>query len=134
MTIDDLQRWLDRYGNAWVERDPAAAAELFAVGARYHETPFDPPLAGRAGIREYWEDVPRSQEHITFSSRALVVAGATGVAQWQSCFTRIPSRRRVELDGVFLLQFDDAGRCTELREWWHRREDGRTGERENGRT
>jgi hypothetical protein len=27
-----------------------------------------------------------------------------------------------ELNSVFVLQFDDAGRCTSLREWWHVRQ------------
>jgi hypothetical protein len=29
---------------------------------------------------------------------------------------------RVNLDGVFMLEFSDAGTCSTLREWWHREE------------
>jgi hypothetical protein len=68
------------------------------------------------------EDVPRSQEDITFESRALVVAGDTAVVHWQARFRRVPSGQNVELDGVFVLVFDQAGLCTSLREWWHLRE------------
>lgn len=122
MNLSDLERWLERYGRAWIERDPVAAAALFTGDARYYETPFDPPLAGRAAIRAYWEDVPGSQRDISFTSRAIAVVGATAVAAWRAAFTRVPSGRRVELDGVFVLAFDEAGACCELREWWHRRE------------
>ncbi len=122
MTTGELEHWLGRYGSAWVERDPAAAAALFAKDARYFETPFDPPFTGRQAIREYWEDVPRSQTNITFDSRPLAITGSTAIAAWKATFTRVPSGARVELDGVFVLSFDGGGTCTELREWWHRRE------------
>jgi hypothetical protein len=122
MNASNLDQWLERYGRAWADRNPLAAKGLFSPGAEYHETPFDPPFIGREAIGEYWADVPRSQADITFQSRVLAVFDRTGIAHWHAAFTRVPSGRRVELDGVFVLTFDEGGSCTELREWWHRRE------------
>jgi len=122
MTTADLELWLERYGRAWVDRDPDAALGLFSADARYHETPFDPPVEGHAGIRRYWQRVPETQEDIHFEASALAVADGKCIARWQAAFTRIATGARIELDGVFVLTFDDRGVCTELREWWHRRE------------
>jgi hypothetical protein len=124
MTEADLTRWLEEYGRAWTGRDPEAAAGLFAADARYHETPFDAPMVGGEAIRQYWRHVPESQENIRFEATPVAVIGATGIARWRARFTRVPSGRRVELDGVFLLEFSGDGLCVELREWWHRREQG----------
>ena len=116
---EGVDAWLRRYGAAWTERDPDEAAALFAPGAEYWETPFDPPFVGREAIREYWSNVPRSQVDITFESTTLAVVGAAAIAHWRAAFTRVATGRRVELDGVFVLRFDEAGLCAELREWWH---------------
>jgi ketosteroid isomerase-like protein len=120
--FEDIEHWLYEYREAWQNRQPDQAAALFADNAEYFETPFDAPARGPDAIREYWEDVPRSQEDITFQSRVLAVAGDTAIAHWQARFRRVPSGREVELDGVFVLVFNRAGLCTSLREWWHRRE------------
>jgi hypothetical protein len=118
----DVEDWLERYGRAWSERDPDAAARLFSETATYHETPFDPPAVGRDAIRLYWADVPLTQADISFRGRILAVAGQTAIAAWKATFTRRHTGAQVELDGIFLLRFDDRGLCDELREWWHRRE------------
>lgn len=124
MTIHEVEGWLQRYGNAWMSRNPEGVGELFSADASYYETPFDAPFRGREGIREYWEGVPRGQADITFHARVLAVLGTTAIAKWDAEFTRVPSGQRIELDGMFVLVFNDRGECMELREWWHRRERG----------
>ena len=55
-----LTEWLDDYGRAWTERDPDAAAELFAEDALYQWGPFGRKLRGRPLIREAWAEATRS--------------------------------------------------------------------------
>jgi len=106
-----LERWLSGYEQAWESRDAPRAAELFTADARYQEMPFDAPKMGRDGIRDYWASVTADQRDIDFRSQVIAVDAMTGVARW----SRRSLRRcaRVELDGVFILTFDAAGRCTE---------------------
>jgi hypothetical protein len=120
MTARDLTAWLAAYGRAWEMRDPEEAASLFAEAASYHETPFGPPARGRAGIRDYWAAATRGQRDVWFASDVVSAAGDRGVARWRAEFTRAATGARVKLDGIFVLEFDEAGLCTELREWWHR--------------
>ena len=115
-----FKSWLDAYGRAWETKDPEAAAGLFTEDATYHETPFDEPMRGREEIVEYWSEVPRYQDHIRFSYEIL--AASEGVAHWSASFMRLPDRNPVELDGILLAKLTD-GRCSEFREWWHRREE-----------
>jgi hypothetical protein len=42
-----------------------------------------------------------------------------GIARWQSSFTDIASGRRLALDCLFLVEFDDNDLCRTFREWWH---------------
>jgi hypothetical protein len=119
LTTAALQAWLTRYGQAWEQRDPVQAAALFTENAPYHEMPFDAPKAGRAGIRDYWTTVTADQRDVDFKSQVVAVNGRTGVARWSASLKSASSGSRVELDGVFVLQFDASGLCSELREWWH---------------
>lgn len=119
LTPTALAAWLDRYKEAWEQRDPERAAALFTENAAYHEMPFDPPKAGRTGIREYWAGVTADQRDVVFESSVIAVNGPTGVARWSARFKLASNGARVELDGVFVLTFEREGLCSELEEWWH---------------
>jgi|SRR5215203_3058419 len=112
--------WLDAYKRAWEARDPEAAADVFTADATYQETPFEEPVRGRRGIRDYWFDATRYQEGIEFSYEVLATTETGGIAHWRSEFTRLTSDSAVELDGIFLVELDADGKCTEFREWWHK--------------
>ena len=119
LTTAALEAWLASYKNAWEQRDPAQAAALFTPEAPYHEMPFDAPKPGRTGIRDYWATVTADQRNVDFKSQVVAVNGQTGVARWSARLTSAASGTKVELDGVFILKFDERGLCSELREWWH---------------
>jgi ketosteroid isomerase-like protein len=119
LTVAAVEAWLARYKDAWEQRDPDRAAALFSENAPYHETPFDPPKAGRRGVRDYWATVTADQRDVDVKSNVVAVTGRTAVARWSARLTAASNGARVELDGVFILAFDDSGLCKELREWWH---------------
>ena len=104
------------------KRYPVQAAELFSEDCRYYETPFSAPAVGRDAVRSYWQAVPEGQVGVSFRFRVLAVQSRTVLAHWSASFTRVPTGARVNLDGVFLLEFVDSGLCSSLREWWHREE------------
>ncbi len=122
MKIKQLEEWLSAYGRAWTLREPETASQLFSDDARYFETPFNPPAQGRSEITEYWSAATGNQSGISFSWEIVSLVGNVGVVRWQAAFKRISSNTQVQLDGVFVLEFDDAGLCKTLREWWHRKE------------
>jgi uncharacterized protein (TIGR02246 family) len=122
LTNAKLGAWLEKYGEAWETRDPEKAAAIFTENATYHEMPFDEPKMGRKGIREYWAGVTADQRDVQFDSQALAVEGNRGVAHWSAKFRSQSTGATLELDGVFVLEFDASGLCTSLREWWHLRQ------------
>ena len=119
LTSAALESWLQRYGAAWEARDAARAGPLFTVDATYHEMPFDPPKQGRAAIEEYWRTVTADQRDVKFEAQVISINGNTGVAHWHAKFRVAATGATLELDGVFVLEFDESGHCKSLREWWH---------------
>jgi limonene-1,2-epoxide hydrolase len=122
MNRTELAGWLDAYRRAWESRDPEAAVKLYAENATYQETPFVPPMRGRAEILNYWKNVARTQEDVRVECEVIALAEERCFAHWHASFVRLPMRIRLELDGIFLLTFGSGNRCTALCEWWHRRE------------
>ncbi len=118
VTKDSLENWLAAYEFAWENRDPDAAAAIFTPNALYYETPHADPFQGRAGIAEYWAKVTADQRDIDFASEIVAVEGNVGVASWTASLASRSTGNRIELNGVFVLQFAPDGLCSELREWW----------------
>ncbi|HXY01281.1 MAG TPA: nuclear transport factor 2 family protein [Candidatus Limnocylindrales bacterium] len=117
-----LKRWLDAYGSAWQKRDPHAAAELYAEDGSYQVTPFLRPMKGREAIRAYWVEVAQTEEGISFGYEILAVTEQFGIAHWHASFNRTPPGLKTKLDGIFAIQLDAMGKCTSLREWWHKQQ------------
>jgi len=123
MSPESIRAWLDRYRSAWQERDPEAVIRLFAEDATYQETPFSQPMRGREAIQQYWSRaVVAYQEQIRFGYEVLAITEVSAIAHWWASFVRISSKTQVSLDGLFVLAFDNSGRCQKLREWWVRKE------------
>jgi hypothetical protein len=119
LTVHQFGRWLERYGQASQENDPQASADLFALDAQYYETPFDEPMIGRDAIFQYWDKGAHTLRNKESTYEILSVNDNLGIARWQAKFTDIHSGKRQALDCVFLVEFDDAGKCRVFREWWH---------------
>jgi uncharacterized protein (TIGR02246 family) len=45
-----VQQWVDTYAQAWRNRDPDAAASLFADDCLYREHPLQEPHRGAEGV------------------------------------------------------------------------------------
>jgi ketosteroid isomerase-like protein len=133
LTEEYFDEWMTKYGQAWIDGDADAVLELYADDGIYYETPYDEPFGGAKAIHKYWsEGAGISQKDVTFSHEVWMVKQNTGLVKWEASFVRIPSGNYVELDGVMQVIFDEQGKCSEFREWWHRREVNPDGEEVKG--
>ena len=127
LTMAELSTWLDAYGEAWESRDADKAASLFAADSTYRVTPYEDVHTGQEGVRQYWAGVTTSQRNVVFEYQVLSVTGNTGIAHWSASFDVEPGDVHLELNGIFVLEFDADGKCTQLREWWHLNNPGAEG-------
>src|SRR2546422_441926 len=70
MDRTSFESWLEAYGRAWRDRNPQAAANLFAEDGTYQVTPFVEGMRSRAAILEYWSHVPQTEQEIQFGYEA----------------------------------------------------------------
>ena len=119
VSMAEAKDWLKGYESAWEERNADKAASLFTENASYRDNPHKEPYQGRDGIRKYWSDVTADQRNVEFNYEVLTTYGNTAVATWSATLTSASSGSTVNLDGIFLLDFEESGLCNRLREWWH---------------
>jgi hypothetical protein len=117
-----VQEWIEAYGRAWRERDPAAAARLFTDTAVYRSHPLREPHLGTDAIQEYWSRATRDQEDIELRFGTPIVADDRAAVEWWAQMRA--GGEEITLPGILYLRFAPDGRCAELREAWHY-EDGR---------
>ena len=126
MTRDDLQKWLDRYVEAWRTYDPTAIADLFSEDAEYRYHPQDEPVRGREAIVDQWvapvgnasgRDAPD-----TWAARyeAFAVDGNRAVSRGRTTYWTDASHQTVEHEyfNVFVMEFDAVGRCSSFTEYF----------------
>ena len=122
-----VQAWLDAYIHAWQTYDPAEVAALFAEDATYAYHPYDePPVRGREAIVASWVEPDQRDTPGTYSGQyePIAVEGLVAVARGTSrYFEADGSTLKREFDNLFVIRFDELGRCREFTEWFMERPD-----------
>lgn len=113
MSIDE---WLETYRRAWEEADAEAAVAIFTEDAQYRSNIYEEPNRGRDGVRAYWTRVTSVQSEVSVLMGRPFIDGNRATAEF---WTRMKIEGNpVTLAGCLLLEFDDAGLCRRLREYF----------------
>jgi SnoaL-like domain len=120
MNRESLQLWLDRYVEAWRTYEPAKIGELFSEDALYYYSPFDEQnhLRGREAIVADWLAEPNAPDSWKAHYVPVAVEGNVGVAQGRTRYFKPDGAVEREFDNIFVLNFDEDGRCTRFTEWY----------------
>ncbi len=112
--------WLDRYVQAWKTYDPQMIGSLFSEQATYAYSPFDQdPLRGREAIVAGWLDNKDAPGTYDAHYEPIAVEGHVAVTNGRSVYFEADGKTpKKTYDNIFVLRFDDQGRCTEFREWF----------------
>lgn len=114
-----VQRWLDNYIQAWMTYNPQQIGDLFSEDAAYAYGPYQEPVRGREAIVANWLKYRDAPGTYTAQYRPLVVEGNTAIANGRSTYYEADGKTFLrEFDNIFLLRFDDDGRCKEFAEWY----------------
>lgn len=118
MTREDVDRWLERYVAAWKSNDPGEIGDLFSADASYRYSPAGEPTIGREAIVALWLDEGDEPGTFDGSYSCWALDGERAVATGTSTYST-PEER--VYDNVFLLVFDDDGRCADFSEVYLKR-------------
>jgi ketosteroid isomerase-like protein len=107
--------WLAEYERAWRTPGTGGLGRLFTADAGYQLDPYEPPIQGLEEIAAMWErerDGPG--EPFTMESAIVAVDGDTAVVRLE---VRYHGPRPREFRDLWILEFDESGRCRWFEEW-----------------
>ena len=111
--------WLSNYVEAWKSYDPAAIAVLFSEDARYYYSPYSEPLEGRDAIVADWLKNRDKAGTYTAEYKMLATNGNLVVTNGRSTYFEDDGKTvRREYDNIFVIEFDEMGRCRLFKEWY----------------
>jgi ketosteroid isomerase-like protein len=112
------QEWLDSYIEAWRSGDRQQIGDLFSEEAEYRYHPYDEPVRGKQAVVQSWlEDEDPTQEW-EVSYQPFVVEGNRMVATGTSRYLPGNGEEERFYYNVFLVEFDDEGRCRDFTEYF----------------
>jgi ketosteroid isomerase-like protein len=115
-----LERWLEGYVTAWESYDPAAIGALFSDDVIYRDYPYADPIVGRDAVVADWlgdRDAPGTYKG---EYAPVAVEGDSAVAAGLSTYFNELGEIESLYHNVFVMRFDDDGRCTEWTEYYVR--------------
>ena len=116
-TKGQVRVWAEAYRVAWENADGDAVAALFTEDTSYRSLIYEEPHRGRSGVTDYWTGVTGEQSDVTVLMGAPFVDGSRA---WVEFWTTMRvGGAPVTLAGCLLLDFDDEGSCSDLREYWN---------------
>jgi uncharacterized protein (TIGR02246 family) len=109
-----VSAWVEGYLKAWQTNDPQAIGDLFSADAQYYTSPFAEPWQGRDGIVQTWLAHADKPDDFTFRYEVLGTSEDSGIVRGWTTYKDPPK----EYSNIWLVRFDDAGKCREFTEWW----------------
>src|SRR5262245_55344513 len=107
LTRDEAREVLETYIQAWEKQAPDLIVTIFTEAATYHERVLGEPIAGREGIRRYWESkVVASQANIACELLNVYLDGATVIAEWEAEFDDVAQGVRKRMREIAVLEFE----------------------------
>ncbi len=111
--FEELQAWLDAYVAAWRSYDRAAIGALFSEDASYAYYPYSEPIRGHDAIVASWLDDRDAPGSWKAAYAPLMIAGERAIATGETTYA--DGRR---FSNLFVMRFDDDGRCSDFVEWF----------------
>ena len=96
-----------------------AIAALFSESAVYRYNPYDDGVRGREEIVATWLENRDKPGTYSAEYASIAVDGDTAVARGKSFYYSADGKTITrQFDNIFVLKFDDQGRCTDFCEWF----------------
>ena len=118
MNRESLQAWLDKYVEAWRTYEPSQIKDLFSEDALYFYSPFDDPVRGREAIVSAWLAEPDPAGSWEAHYAPVAVEGNVGIAQGRTHYPPRGGGVERKFDNIFVMHFDEAGRCARFTAWF----------------
>jgi ketosteroid isomerase-like protein len=118
MNRSDVERWVESYERAWRTDGTDGLADLFSADASYLPSPWRAPVEGLAAIARFWEGAREGpDEPFTMAREIVAIEGTTAVVRVSVDYGEGEGSPAQRWRDLWVIRFDDDGRCVALEEW-----------------
>lgn len=120
LTRETVATWLAAYLRAWETYVPDMIGDLFTEDATYAYHAFEEPVRGRLAIVASWLENKDALGTYEGQYEPVAIEGDLAVAHGRSRYFKDATKAELvrEYDNLFLIRFDDRGRCRSIQEWY----------------
>ena len=115
-TADAMRATIDSYIDAYKRADKDAAVACFHPEAVWHDPVGQPPHAGHAGIREFWDEARQLASEIELVPTSIYFCGDEAAMIFDIITT--VGESRLMMQAVETFRFDDDALFVEARAYW----------------
>jgi len=110
-----VKSWVTDYERAWRTPGTAAMSGLFSDNATYRQTPYGTSIVGLDAIVSMWEQEREGPDELfTMTSEVVAVDDDIAVVRVQVDYGDPVTQEYLDL---WVLRFNDDGRCIAFEEW-----------------
>jgi hypothetical protein len=114
MKYDQIDKWIEKYVEAWRDNDVSKLADLFTAHAKYKEAPWSNTIQGLSDIQKFWEEVCLRQSDFEIRSKIIAVEGTTAEVHVNVIYK---NDKPSKWQDVWVLIFNDEGLCDSYQGW-----------------
>jgi len=108
---------VDRYFAAWASLDPSAYAACFDENAVVHDPYGSTPHEGADALREFFASIANAVHDVSVQADSIYTSNNRAAVVFRGKATG-KNRKPVEVAGIDVFEFNEAGRITTLWAYW----------------
>ena len=108
---------VDRDFASWASLDPSAYTACFSEDAIVHDPYGATPYYGAKAVRKFFSEVAHALQEVTIDAEAVHVAANRAAVVFRGTAIGM-NGKPVQVDGIDVFEFNDAGRITTLWAYW----------------
>ena len=120
--MKDYKSFLKKFMDSWKNLEGEKTCDLMAKKIQYYENPIDPPITDLGEVKKLWVIVPENQKDISYSGKILFEDQKSCIYHMQMTRTMVATNKVQEIDGVFEIKLNAAGKLTYFKQWRFTRE------------
>jgi steroid Delta-isomerase len=117
LSSDQMYDAIDRYFIAWSSLDPSAYVACFNEHAVVHDPYGSTPHQGAKALRDFFATIANAIQEIRIRADSVYAASNRAAAVFRGSAVG-KNRKRVEVVGIDVFEFNEAGRITALWAYW----------------
>lgn len=106
-----FKEWLEKFGKAWIDRNPNKISPLFEKKLEYFESALEKPVTTLNSVLDLWKLVPDNQDNIQFSFEIVAINGDVCVANRKVSRRLLKTNTNQTIDGIFVIKLNENKKC-----------------------